>query len=347
MDTESQIREALLLRAERTPPEGNVLAALYRPKRSRKPLFLAVTAATGALAVAAVAVLATSTFRTSVDVSPGGQGDNRDTVAGPTITNGNAEVPRTLGYSPTWLPENMVERDRMFDWDEKTQRHWSHRVGNGQSDTAMFTMVIEHGDAAKQALQDRITNASADSRVTVNGKPAVITDPQQDATVPDAEVVLNPEPGVFIQFTLLNAPDVRNAALRIAESLRPDPTPSGSPVSVGGSVDYQVTDNGEGKWSVSSNGSIDGVDYSAILSNNIAPSHKGGSGVAPVQVTARGLAAEYIGEGNGYLRVELAPQRYLLVAGHGPDTKSAEALIAAAEEIEVVELNPDMSWLGV
>jgi hypothetical protein len=210
----------------------------------------------------------------------------------------------------------------------------------------MLTMVIERGDAAKQVLQDRITNASGDGRVTINGKPAAVTDPQQDPTVPDAEVVLNPEPGVFIQLTLLNAPDVRSSALRIAESLQPDPTPAGSPVSVGGSVDYEVTDNGEGKWSVSSHGEINGVDYTAALSNNIAPSHKGGPGVAPVPVTARGLPAEYIGEGNGYLRIELAPQRYLLVAGPGPDTKSAEALIAAAEAIEV-DPNPDMSWLGV
>ncbi|WP_158849975.1 hypothetical protein [Saccharothrix deserti] len=341
MDTESQIRDALRLRAEQTPPEGNVLAALYRPKKSRKPLFLSLAAATGAVAIAAVAVVTTANIRPSTEA-----GAQNTTV--PTTTTAATNAPATLGYSPTWLPDGMIEGDRIVDLDDRTQRHWVHRVPNGQSDTPMFTLVIAHSEEGKQALHNRIINASGDSRATVNGKPAQITDPQQDATNPDAEVVLNPEPGVYIQLTLLNAPDVRASALRIAESLRPDPTPARSPMSIGGSVDYTVTVNGEthseGKWSVSTSGEIDGVGYSATLSNNIAPELKGGYGTW-VAVTARGLPAEYLATGNGYLRVELAPQRYLLVAGNGPDTKSAEALIAAAEAVEV-DLNPDMSWIG-
>jgi hypothetical protein len=342
MDTESLIEDALRLRAEQAPPEGNVLAALYRPKRSRKPLFLSLAAATGAVAIAAVAVVTTSNIRPSTEA--GGQNTVVPTTTTTTAATSAPNVPATLGYSPTWLPEGMVERDRMLHWDERTQRGWTHSVPNGQSGTPMLSMAIEHSDAAKQTLHNRIANASGDSRVTINGKPAEITDPRQDTTNPDAEVVLNPEPGVYIQLTLLNAPDVRASALRIAESLRPDPTPVRAPVSIGGSADYEATAGGDGKWAVSATGEINGVGYSATLNNHLPPNLKNEPRTW-VPTTARGVPAEYLGDMNGYLRLQLGPQLHLLIAGNGPNPASMEALVAAAEAIEV-EPNPDMSWAG-
>lgn len=344
MDTQDLIKDALRLRAEQAPPEGNVLAALHRPGRSRRPLFPAITAATGAVAIAAVAVVATSSLRPVADAPPAGQGtDTRPPAPATTAASTTPAVPQTFGYAPTWIPEGLVERNRSFDPERETLRGWSHHTPNGQSGTPMMSLRIPHPEDAKRALRQEIVNAPAGDRVEVDGKPAVITDPAEDTTVPDARVVLNPAPDVYVELTVLNAPDVRTTALRVAESLRPDPTPSRTPLSIGGSVAFHAGTTGEGTWGVATTGEIDGVGFSANLSNRIAPPLKGGPGVAPVAVTARGVPAEYIGEQNGYLRIDLGPNLHLLVGGNGPHTESAEALIAAAEAI-VVDPNPDMSW---
>jgi hypothetical protein len=339
MDTEDLIRDALRTRAEQTPPPGHVLAALRRPRRSRKPLFLAVTAAT---AVAAVAVVATTVGRPAAEAPPAGQGTTLPT----TTTKTTATAPTaatTLGYSPTWVPDGMVERTRWFDPAQQTQRGWRPLVPSGQSGTPMLDLRIPYDDSAKQVLRNEIVNATGDASVMIGGKPASITDPAEDTTLPDARVVLNPEPGTYVELTLLNAPDVRATALRVAESLRPDPAPVRPPLSIGGSVAFEASADGTGDWGVSVTGELGGVGYSATLNTKVPVALKGGPGVAPVPVTARGVTGEYIGEQNGYLRLTLGPRRHLLVAGNGPGTASAEALIAAAEAL-VIDPNPDVAW---
>ena len=338
MGTEDLIRDALRARAEQTPPPGHVLAALHRPRRSRKPLFLAITAAT---AVAAVAVVATTVGRPSAEAPPAA-GSTLPTTSAPTTTTTPA-VPQTLGYRPTWVPDGMIERTRWVDQDGNIQRGWSHRVPSGQSGTPMMELRIPHRDETKQVLRQEILGATGDSQVVIGGARGVITDPGQDATAPDARVVVNPEPGTYIELVLFNAPDVRAAALRVAESLRPDPTSSRPVLSIGGSTAFDANADGAGEWGVSTTGEIDGVGYSATLRTTPSVPLKGGPGVAPVPVTARGVPGEYIGEQNGYLRLTLGPRQHLMVAGNGPDTASAEALIAAAEAM-VIDPNPDMAW---
>lgn len=343
MDTESQIRDALQLRAGQAPPEGNVLAALYRPKKSRKPLFLAITAATAAAAVAVVAVVATTVGRPSAEAPPAGQLST--TTPTPATTTATSDAPLTLGYSPTWVPDGFTEGNRWIKPDERTQRGWRYHTPSGQSATPMLTMAIEHSDAAKETLRTKIANAPDTDRVTINGAPAVITDPLDDQTLPDAEVVFNPTPDVYVVVTLLNAPDVRNAALRIAESVRPDTTPLRMPVVVGDSSDYLAEAMAEGGWMVNADGKIGGVGYGATLRTSPATNLKNENRPAPVVVTARGLPAEYqAGELSSSLYIKLGPELHLYVSGSG-ENKTPEQLIAAAEAIEV-DPNPDMSWTG-
>ncbi|ONI83656.1 hypothetical protein ALI22I_34880 [Saccharothrix sp. ALI-22-I] len=354
MDTERLIRDALQLRAEQAPPEGNVLAALYRPKRSRKPLFLAITAATAA---AAVAVVATTVGRPSAEAPPAGQSTTIPTTSAPASTTTTQNG--TFRYSPTWLPDGQTERNRYVGADGGVQRVWKHRSKQVDASTFEMFVVLTPGEM-QERLRQELANAPAADRVTINGTPAVIRDPsavmapksgdtrppsQPDGTPPDAEVILNPEPGLYLSLTLWNEPDARAFALRIAESLRPDTTPLRAPVSVGDAVAYQARADGNGGWLVSTSGEIGGVGYGANLSTYIDPPI-GNPGVAPVAVTARGVPAEYLGQLNGYLRVDLGPQLHLLVVGSGPGTASVEALIAAAEAIEI-EPNPDMSWTAI
>lgn len=340
-DTESLITDALRLRAEQAPPEGNVLAALYRPRRSRKPLFLAITAATAA---AAVAVVTTTVGRPSADVRVGGQ---VATTTAATSAQAGPKGTLTRGSSPTWLPEDFVERSRVIEPGSHTERHWALRGNAGQSTHPMLTFHIEHTEEGKGRLRDEIVNAVPADRVTVNGMPAVVIDAIEESDeVPDVKLVFQPDGSESYAWILLrNMPDARAAALRIAQSVRPDVVPQRVPLSVGDSKVYSVTADEQGDWIASADGTIDGVGYSATLRNTRATALKGDYGVAPQPVTARGLPAEYLGTGNGYLTIQLNPNAFLLVAGEGPETTPVGKLVAAAEAI-VVDPNPDVSWAG-
>ncbi|NUS66658.1 MAG: hypothetical protein HOQ46_23755 [Saccharothrix sp.] len=336
MDTEDLVRDALRVRAEQAPPPGHVLAALRRPRRSRKPMLLAVAAGT---AVVAVAVVATTVGRPAAEAPPAGGGSTLPT----TTTTTAPTATRTLGYSPTWVPDGMVERTRWFDPAQHTERGWRARVDSGQSGTPMLDLRIPYDGNAVQVLREEIANATGEARVMIGGRPASITDPAEDTTLPDARVVLNPEPGTYVELTLLNAPDVRATALRVAESLRPDTAPVRPPLSLGGSAAFEASADGTGNWGVSVTGQIGGAGYSATLTTSLPVDLKGGPTVTPVPATARGVTGEYIGERNGYLRLTLGPRQYLLVAGNGPATAPAEALIAAAEAL-VIDPDPDVAW---
>ncbi|MFD0202074.1 MULTISPECIES: hypothetical protein [Saccharothrix] len=354
MDTEDLIRDALRARAERTPPAGHVLAALHRPRKSRKPLFLAVTAATAA---AAVAVVATTVGRPSAEAPPAAGGTlqtTSTTTTKPTAAAAAALDPGTLGYSPSWLVDGLTERNRFVDGTGAIQRVWKH--SSEQLHTPSLTWLVPKDVARQEELRQQIAGAPAADQVTINGSPALVVDPAKtvtprsgepetpatpDGTPPDARVVFSPGPGHYVELVLSNAPQARADAIRIAESTRPDPTALGGPVSVGGALAYQARVNSRG-WHVSTNGQIGGVTYGANLSSFV-DDPIGNPSVTPVPVTARGASAEYLGQMVGYLRVDLRPDLHLLVYGPGPGTASAQELIAAAEAL-TVDVNATGPW---
>jgi hypothetical protein len=353
MGTEDLIQDALRARAEQTPPPGRVLAALHRPRRSRKPLFLAVTAAA---AVAAVAVVATTVGRPSAEAPPAGNSSLTTTTAPTTTTTAAAPLdPLTTGYSPSWLPDGLVERHRFADAAGSVQRVWKH--SGGQVHSPSFEMLTPKDAPGQDQLRRQIAEGAAADKVTINGAEALVVDPTvggpprsgetkepavPDGTPPDAKVVFAPEPGRYVQLVLSNSAQARAEAIRIAESVRPDPTPLRGPVSIGGAVGHQARVNGQG-WLVSTTGEVNGVTYGANLSNYV-DDPVGNPSTAPVAVTARGASAEYLGERGGYLRVDLGPDLHLLIVGQGGNTASAQELIAVAEAV-TVDMAAAPSWL--
>ncbi|PSL58623.1 hypothetical protein B0I31_101844 [Saccharothrix carnea] len=357
MDTEDLIRDALRARAEQTPPAGHVLAALHRPRKSRKPLFLAVTAATAA---AAVAVVATTVGRPSAEAPAAASTTlqtTSTTTTKPTTVAAAPLDPRTLGYSPSWLVDGLTERNRFVDPTGAVQRVWKH--SSEQLHTPSLNLLVPKDVAVQEVLRQQIAGAPAADQVTINGSPALVVDPTKmvlprpgepetpetpatpDGTPPDARVVFSPEPGHYVELVLSNAPRARADAIRIAESTRPDQTALGAPVSVGGALAHQARVNSRG-WHVSTTGEIGGVTYGANLSSFV-DDPIGNPSVAPVTVTARGVSAEYLGQLVGYLRVDLRPDLHLLVHGPGPGTASAQELIAAAEAL-TVDVNATGPW---
>ncbi|WP_367135429.1 hypothetical protein [Saccharothrix sp. HUAS TT1] len=352
MDTEDLIEDALRLRADQAPPEGAVLAALHRPRKSRKPVFLAVAAATAAVAVA---VVATTIGRPSAGAPPAGPGSVLPTTSpDASPTTAASFDPFTLGYSPSWLPDGLTERNRFVDATGGVQRVWKH--DGGQVVAPSLELVVPKDAEAQELLHRQVRDAAAADQVVINGRTALVADPATlvtplpgdtrepgapDGTPPDTRVVLNPEPGRYLQFTLSNTADARAEAIRIAESMRPDPTSLRGPVSVGGEVAHQAGVNGLG-WHVSTTGVVGGVTYGANLSSYV-DEPIGNPGVAPVAVTARGASAEYLGERGGYLRVDLGPDLHLLVFGPGPGTTSAQDLVAVAEAV-VLDPDPGLPW---
>ncbi len=342
MGTEDLIRDALRARAEQTPPPGHVLAALRRPRKSRKPLFLAVTAATAA---AAVAVVATTVGRPSAEAPPAASTTLPTAPATTTTTTATPSDPFTLAYSPSWLPDGLVERHRFVDEAGSTQRVWQH--GSGQMHSPSFELLVPKDAQAQDALRRQIASGSAADKVTINGTTALVVDPTKsttpttdedrgpdvpDGTPPDAKVILNPAPDRYLELVLSNAAEARADAIRIAESLRPDSTPLRGPVSIGGAVAHQARVTGQG-WQVSTTGEVNGITYGANLGSYVEET--GSTSVAPVAVTARGASAEYLGARGGYLRVDLGPNLHLLVFGRSSTTASAQELIAVAEAVTV------------
>ncbi|WP_447004207.1 hypothetical protein ACRAKI_31925 [Saccharothrix isguenensis] len=219
---------------------------------------------------------------------------------------------------------------------------WKH--SSGYVHAPSFELLVPKDAQGQDALRRQIASCSAADKATINGRAALVVDPTKsgtpgpdedegpDGTPPDAKVILNPAPDRYLQLVLSNAVEARGDAIRIAESLQPDPTSVRGPVSIGGAVAHQaqVTDQGR---QLSTTGEVNGTSYGANLGSFVV--NTGSTRVEPVAVTARGASAEYLGARGGYLRVDLGRNLHLLVFGRGPTLASAQELIAVAEAVTV------------
>lgn len=333
-DTESLIRDALRLRADQAPPEGAVLAALRRPKRSRKPVFLAVTAATAA----AVAIVTTMIGRPVAESPPGGH----STTVLTTATTPTTVTPIGLGHSPTWLPDGFVETKRWFGDDVSVQRDWTGRPASTGLPPPRVQLVIKQAEAQERDVEQRIATGPAVDRVMVNDAPGLFSNDTSGPNESNGTLSFTPAPGVYAVLSVYATLDVRTTLWRIAMSVRPDPTAVRPPLSVGGSAPYlvEVTDEG---WMAQAMGQIDGAGYVAALGTAPRRQSKTGFQEQPRAVTARGLPAEYLVSSHGSLTVRLSPDLYLTVEALDQGVASAEEMIAVAEAV-VVDPDPDVAW---
>ncbi|MFD1148428.1 hypothetical protein [Saccharothrix hoggarensis] len=319
-DTESLIRDALRMRADQAPPPGPVLAALRRPRKSRTSFLLVLAAAATA---AVVAVVATAVGRPTAESPPATSVEIPIEPTIPTVS---------LGFSPTWLPEGFTERQRLVDPATYTRRTWEQGESTAKATNPSLEFTVQPANESTGAMADAIANALEAYRVTVNGAPGVVS----GATT----VLWQPEPEVYLSVTLRNIPDARTTAVRIAESVRPDPGPVRLPVSLGGSRGIQAHGGLPEGWQASTTGVHDGVTYNVLLSRR--PYGFEGS---PTMTTARGLTARYYAADGGHLVVELRPDVHLQVSGIGVRAAGLAELTAAAEAV-VVDPEPDLAWAG-
>jgi hypothetical protein len=278
----------------------------------------------GSATAAAVAIVATTVSRPTAESPPA---TSESILIEPTIPT------VSLGYSPTWVPEGFTERQRMIDPDTYNQRTWARGEQTAKPTYPYLDLSVQPANASTGALTDLIADAPAADRVTVNGAQGVVSG--------DTTVLWQPEPGVFLSIGLKNTPDARATALRVAESVRPDPEPVRMPVSLGGSRGIQAQAGSPEGWQVLTAGVHDGIGYTVTLRQHPWDF----DGAVPKMFSARGHTARYYTANTGALVVELGPEMYLQVSPAGTKSAGLEQLIAAAEAV-VVDPNPDMAWAG-
>ncbi|GAA0240653.1 hypothetical protein GCM10010492_44760 [Saccharothrix mutabilis subsp. mutabilis] len=318
-DTESLIRDALLRQAERTPPPGGVLAALHRPRRSRKPLFLALATAATATAVA---VAVTAIPRPALDqASPGAASSEVPTNDKPVMTTTSpAPVGDTasLGYSVSWVPEGVTERQRNFG-AYGVQRLWGENSG--------------------------LTGKSVTFDVQADGElPGTATDPVHGAPASLTEDTLHWRlGGKLLSVQIKGVPDVPAALRRFAESVRPDPTTFTPPVRAEGLTIWGCLVRDSGDWSVGGVVERGEQKYSVGLATAKTPPLW--EVTTTTQLTVMGHPAVYEDGRYSSLTVTLAPDRLLGISTLKDVHVPAEELAAVLETVRY-ELNPDMSWIG-
>jgi hypothetical protein len=310
--TEELIRAALRRQAERTPPAGPVLAALNRPRRSRRPLLLVLAAGTAA---AVIAVVTTTIDRPVAETPPA-------TSVAPTLDESGVPVV-TLEYSPTWVPEGYGEETREFT-DRGVQRSWIR--GDPKQVNPSFFFYVE--DAATGA--GSVGRAADGDRVVISGAPGAFS---------GDDLVWQVSPTRVLRLSPRYMPDARATVQRIAESVRPDQRPITVPLTSDGSAYFAITGSRSTGWNVATTGRFEGRQVMLGLGTRDWPQE-----LTPVEVTALGREARYAEAHGGILRVEVGPRLYLSVSGRDVEPASAEFLARVAEQV-AYQADVDVSWL--
>jgi hypothetical protein len=339
VNTDDLIRATLARQADLAPPPGPVLAALRRPKRNRKPLFLVI----GATVTAAAALVASVLIPTGhqADAPPAETVNTTPAPAGP--------PPVAMGYTVTWLPDGFTERWRGISWDERPmqERRWAQGEADVTAPITWPSVVLTIEPLSHNTgVADQIAAAPAVNRVSVNGAQGMYVG-QSDLP---STVLWLLSADQFASVNVSGIPDQRQTSLRIAESVRPDSAAAVRPVVRMGS-DYRGADTMYQVKGTSPN------DWSGVLSGggatkpfNVELSTRPITGTGGTPITARGRPAFYrkgiarnttTSTDTGLVEVDLGGSRYLTVSGN----LTAEELTAIANAV-VVDPNPDVSWLG-
>ncbi|MEU4740072.1 hypothetical protein AB0G02_06330 [Actinosynnema sp. NPDC023658] len=335
--TETLITDALHRRAERTPPPGAVLAALHRPRRTRKPLLL-VLATAGATAAAAALVVATVNGPTAGQAPPARQ---LGTTSAPEPVLA-ADVPtRALEYRPGVVLDGYTERERVIGpWG--TARLYAPGSTEPGSPLVRFGVLT----AIAGDVGPKVENAPVGDRTTVGGAVA--------AWFGDS-LYWNAAPGHVLSVSLegVTGVDARAEVRRIADSVVPDTTSMRIPFSLNQYPYVEVKGSGAADWTIAGTSDLDDVRYGAeLLRTADAP-----AGSTPT--TVGGKPAHYTADGFGLLAVQLAPTLQVRVKPDefktpdgtplppGLETRHAPVeVLARVAEALVVDTNPDVAWIG-
>ncbi|XVS63618.1 hypothetical protein ACQPYE_36010 [Actinosynnema sp. CA-299493] len=334
--TETLITDALHHRAERTPPPGTVLAALHRPRPTRKPLMLVLAAAATTAAAAAV-VVATVGGPTAGQAPAARQ---LTTTAAPVPV---ADVPtRALEYRPGVMLDGYTERERTIGgWGtSRLYAPGSTAPGSPLVRFAVFTTITDD-------MAPKVANAPVGDRTTVGGATA--------AWFGD-NLYWNVAPGRVLSVGLENVTgvDVRAQTRRIADSVVADPTSMRVPFSLNEYPYVEVRGSSAADWVIAGTSSVDDVGYDVeLLRTAEVP-----AGSTPT--TVGGNPAHYSADGFGLIAVQLTPDFQVRVKPHeykavngkpapppGLETEHApvEVLTRVAAAL-AVDTDPDVAWIG-
>ncbi|MGM1064450.1 hypothetical protein [Saccharothrix sp. Mg75] len=315
--TEKLLRDALELRAERTPPPGPVLAALHRPRRSGKPLFLVL--ATAATAAAATVAITAVTTRPVAETAPPAISATSTSAPGPAVRTVSLE------YSPAWMPPGFVEQLRSYA---------AYGVERGYEGPGGSTQVITFGVKFQdvEMLTARMAEAAPADRTTVRGAPAFY--------IGDL-LYWQPEPTRFLSLSPQGVADPRAVMKSIAESTARDDRPMPVPVSLNGSTGFSLHGTGLDRWTAQAGGEHRGRPY--VVSFGSGDGQVG----EPRRTTALGRPASFYPE-RGVLVVELRPARYLAVqrAPGAPDDLGTEDELAEVAGQVTTDPSPRVDWFA-
>ncbi|MBP2322920.1 hypothetical protein JOF56_003305 [Kibdelosporangium banguiense] len=199
-DTEELIKAALAKAANRAPHPGQIINALAKPRRRRRSLLVVVIGA----AVVTAAITVPIAFRQSAEpVLPAPPATTQPTPP-PAVT----AFP--MRYTVTGLPPGFVERSRSADLDGGGQaRSWS-------TDKDWSIHLAVH--TPRSPVWSSVTRKGAE-QILVGGAPGWVAGPSTGGFI---NVVFMPDQDTAIVVQASGGPDIRERAIKAANSVRPD-----------------------------------------------------------------------------------------------------------------------------
>ncbi|ANZ37937.1 hypothetical protein BBK82_19615 [Lentzea guizhouensis] len=226
-DTEQLIKEALGKLAERTPHPGPTLNAVRRKRKRHRNVFLIATAG-----VAAAAVLIFTGLVASDRYTPPSSTDAAAVLGGDQTTS---RLP--LKYAPHWLPAGYAEVYRGL-LDSERAYVPAGAQGYPFTDGGPLTRILKSKGKPDTAGWDE---------VTVRGLRAWVHTFQGQSPGPTAEVVWEAQD--WLSVLVRGTADVRQDALRVAESVRADAKIVQEPLfTLDGHEANQVWGSSPGDW---------------------------------------------------------------------------------------------------
>lgn len=195
-EVEERLRIGLARRAEHAPSGAavlNTLAASAPARRRPVGLWLAVAAAFVAVVV-------------GLSVGVRALGDRTPTTTPPPVP--------ALTMTATWLPPGFAEWYRAASADGAIQSHTWVRSGDLTHEPSIGLRNVSTADPG----YGMSTNVPGADVVLVRGHRAVVAYP----TTASATVTWQPSPQRVLQVQVLNMPDLRNVAIRVADSVVPE-----------------------------------------------------------------------------------------------------------------------------
>lgn len=299
-DTEQLITEALGKLAERTPHPGPTLNALRRKRKRHRNVFMIA-----AVGVAAAAALIFAGVIASDRYAPP---NGNDAAAALVPNSANA-----LKYAPHWLPDGFVEGRRSV-LNSQVVRTWVP-AGGGEN------VVPGSGPSISVASGSLELDTTGWEDVTVRGLKGRLRLVDHTATVQwKAQETL--------VVTAIGTADLRETALRVADSVRADSKAVYQPVfRVNGKQASEMRGNGPADWSAQIN-----LEPARVKVSPQAPQVDG----TRTPVTVRGKEGFLVDDtvavqdGNLWITVSGVP---------------VAELVSTADKVELVP-SADTSWLG-